>query len=110
MSDTPSPSDGAGGKRHAARILAEQAVAAQAAGDDDEAERLFGEAQRIDPEAVIAVLEERVDSPNDAATGADAEPQDDAAIAAMSRTIQPGSDAPSRAGISGRGSGGDNEG
>ena len=41
-----------------ARALAEQALQAQAAGRDDDADRLFAEAQRIDPEAVADVLQE----------------------------------------------------
>lgn len=102
--------DGAAGKHGAARLLAEQAVAAQAAGDDDKADRLFAEADRADPDAVAAVLQERAGSSNDGATGADAAPQDDAEIEVMSRTVEPGSDAPSRAGVSGRGSGADNQG
>lgn len=41
-----------------ARALAEQAVQAQAAGDDAAADRLFAQAQAIDPDAVAAVLRE----------------------------------------------------
>jgi len=107
MAENLDQSDGLGDKHAAARRLAEQAVQAQAEGEDEQAERLFAEAERIDPDAVIAVLGERAGDPDDTATGADAEPQNDEEIAAMSRTIQPGADAPSRAGISGRGSGAD---
>lgn len=39
-----------------ARRLAEQALHAQARGQDDEADRLFAEAQRLDPDAVAEVL------------------------------------------------------
>ena len=109
MSDELDQTDGTAGKREAARSLAEQALKAQAAGDDEEAERLFTEAEQTDQEAVIAVLQERSDDANEPSTDAETEPQNDEEIAAMSRTIQPGSDAPSRAGISGRGSGADNE-
>ena len=42
--------------------------------------------------------------------GADAEPQDDDEIAAMSRTIEPHGDAPSRSGLNGSGTGSDNQG
>ncbi len=63
MSDSIDQSDGIGGKHAAARQIAEQALRAQAAGDDDEADRLFAEANRIDPEAVAAALEERSDDP-----------------------------------------------
>ncbi len=104
MADELDQSDGVGGKHGAARTLAEQALRAQAAGDDDEADRLFAEADRIDPDAVVAVLQERA---SDAPRAVDTEEQDDDEIAAMSRTVQPGADAPSRAGVSGRGSGAD---
>jgi hypothetical protein len=102
--------DGAAGKHGAARLLAEQAIAAQAAGDQDKADRLFAEADRADPDAVVAALQEHAGDPDDGATAADAGPQDDAEIEAMSRTVEPGSDAPSRSGMSGRGSGADNQG
>lgn len=105
MSDDLDQADGAGGKHGAARQLAEQALRAQAAGDEEEADRLFAEAERADPQAVAALLEERRDD-----QGAALAPQDDAEIAAQSRTVEPGADAPSRAGISGRGSGADTQG
>jgi len=107
MSDDLDQSDGAGGKHAAARQLAEQALRAQAAGNAAEADRLFAAAERADPQAVIAVLEEHQ---GDLAPAGDAGPQDDAEIAAQSRTVEPGADAPSRAGISGRGSGADTQG
>ncbi len=112
MSDDLDQADGAGGKHGAARHLAEQALRAQAAGDEEEADRLFAEAERADPQAVAALLEERRDDGGAAlAPQDDAEaPQDDAEIAAQSRTVEPGADAPSRAGISGRGSGADTQG
>lgn len=104
MADELDQGDGIGGKHGAARRLAERAVAAQAAGDDDEADRLFAEADRADPSAVEAVLSEAVVTRQPVRpAGRDRE------VAAMSRTISP-HDSPSRAGISGRGSGGDNEG
>lgn len=106
MSDELDQTDGAGGRHASARQMAEQALRAQAAGDQDEADRLFAVAERVDPEAVIAVLQEHSQDP---VTNADAGPQDDAEIAAMSRTIEPGADAPSRSGISGRGSGADTQ-
>ena len=107
MDDGLKQGDGIAGKHGAARALAEQAVAAQARGDEDEADRLFAEADKADPDAVIAVLQER--SGDRTRGGADTVPQDDEEIAAMSRTVEPKSDAPSRAGLSGRGSGADNE-
>ncbi len=118
MVDELDQTDGIGGRHGTARHMAERAVRAQAAGENEEAERLFTEAGRIDPEAVSAVLAERAADPvadptadlGDGATGADAGPQDDREIAAMSRTVEPGSDAPPRAGITGPGSGGDQQG
>lgn len=89
------------------RQLAERALRAPATGDDDEADRLFAAADRADPQAVVAVLEEHRD---ESTAGGDAGPQDDAEIAAQSRTVEPGADAPSRAGISGRDSGADTQG
>ncbi len=47
-----------GGRMNQARALAEQALRAQAAGLGDEADRLFAEAERIDPQEVANVLEE----------------------------------------------------
>ena len=109
MSDKYDQPDGTASRHQTARTLAEQAIRAQAEGDDDTADCLFGEAARIDPEAVANALANAASDPADTATGTDAAPQDDNEIAAMARTVQPGSDAPSRAGIGGRGSGADNE-
>ena len=109
MNEELAQGDGIAKKRGIARHLAELAVEAQAAGDDDRAELLFAEAEKTDPEAVAAFLADRAANPNDTATGADAEPQNDEEIAAMSRTVQPGSAAPSRADITGPGSGADGE-
>lgn len=107
MTEELDQGDGVGGKHAAARQLAEQALRAQAAGDEDEADRLFAAAESADPDAVVALLQERAaDAPAQAAF----QPQDDAQIAAMSRTIEPGADAPTRAGVSGRGSGADTQG
>ncbi len=50
-----------------ARALAEQAIHAQAVGEIEEADRLFAEAQQLDPEAVAVVLDE-----HDAALAPDA--------------------------------------
>lgn len=105
MTEELDQGDGAGGKHGAARQMAERALRAQADGDLEEADRLFADAERADPQAVAAVLQEHADEPS----AADMAPQDDDEIAAMSRTIEPGR-APSRAGMSGRGSGGDNQG
>ena len=106
MADDYQERDGTAGRHQTARSLAEKAIRAQARGDGDEADALFAEANRIDPEAVANALSEGV---TDRVQGEATEPQDDAEIAAMSRTVEPGSDAPSRSGIGGRGSGADNE-
>ncbi len=106
MSDELDQTDGIGGKHASARQMAEQALRAQAAGNGEEADRLFAAAERVDPQAVIALLQERS---GDAPATADTAPQNDEEIAAMSRTIEPGADAPSRTGISGRGSGADTQ-
>ena len=98
--------DGEGDRHLTARQLAEQAISAEESGDADEAERLFAAADRVDPGAVVAVLQERASEPP---ANKPTEEQDDDEVAAMSRTVQPGSAAPSRAGISGRGSGADSE-
>lgn len=105
MSDDVTP-DGEASRHLTARQLAEQAIAAEKSGDADEAARLFADADRVDPDAVIGVLQERANEP---ASNAPTEEQDDEEIAAMSRTVQPHSAAPSRAGVSGRGSGADSE-
>lgn len=91
--------------RHAtARSLAEQAVAAQARGDDSEAERLFAQAASIDADAVANALERAPEG------GGDAAPSNDDEVAAMSRTVEPRSSAPARSGITGSGSGADAQG
>lgn len=110
MSESYEQPDGTAARHATARSMAERAIEAQAAGDDEEADRLFNEAARIDPEAVADVLASQADDPADSATGLDMAPQDDEEIAAMSRTVQPHSDAPSRAGVSGSGSGADGQG
>ena len=109
MSDDYQESDGTGARHQTARSLAEQAIRAQAEGDDDQADELFAQASRIDPDAVANALADANANPDDTSTGTDALPQDDKELEAMSRTVEPGSDAPSRAGIGGRGSGADNE-
>lgn len=113
MSDTRNPGadvghepEGLGNRHEAARTLAEQALRAQAAGDDDEADRLFAQASSIDADAVINALQQGSADLAAAEVG----PQDDEGIAAMSRTIEPNSDAPPRGGITGEGSGADAQG
>ena len=91
-------------KHGQARRLAEAALREQSAGNDAEAERLLDQATRTDPEAVANVLQER-----DAALRADLGPADDREVAEIGETVSPKTDAPSRAGITGAGSGADAE-
>lgn len=107
MSDDLESGDGIAGKHGSARQLAEKALEVEATGDEEGAERLFAEAERADAEAVITVLAEHA---NDPPRAVDTEEQDDDEIAAMSRTVEPGADAPSRAGVTGPGSGADGQG
>ena len=93
-------------KHEQARRLAEAALRAEREGNDAEAERLFQQAERTDPEALANVLQER-----NAALAADLtdRPGADDEVAAITGTVEPHSDAPSRSGISGSGSGADSE-
>lgn len=93
-------------KHEQARRLAEAALRAQQEGNDAEAERLFQQAERTDPEALVNVLQERGAAPAPDLAG---RPGADEEVAAITETVQPHADAPSRAGISGHGSGADNE-
>ena len=93
----------AGDARHeAARNMAEAAMRAEAAGDVEQAAALLDQAQKTDPDAVVETVSENPD----AIPSVD----DDAELSTMSETVVPGSDAPSRAGITGSGSGADNQG
>jgi len=56
MADTNDPN----GKRRPARALAEQALHAELTGDQEKAEELLAEAQRIDPGETLEVLQERI--------------------------------------------------
>ena len=100
MSDS-SNDDGA--KHESARHEAEAALRAQERGDNAEAERLFEQANRTDPEALEDVLQEGgAPLPSDTAGI-----PDDEEVARISREIKPHSDAPSRSGITPSGSGAD---
>ena len=109
MSDLTDGDGDAGTEKHGqARALVEAALRARRDGADDQADLLMEQARRTDPEAVENVLMEiepdglAPDEPLlvDAASN-------DREIELMSRQIEPGSDAPSRAGITGSGSGAD---
>jgi hypothetical protein len=111
MYDTVHPSDSLAKRYGTGRALAERALAAEAAGDQEEADRLFAQANDVDPMAVAELLAERRGEQQGPGEGGDAgPPQRDEEIAAMTRTVEPGQDAPSRAGITGYGSGADAEG
>jgi hypothetical protein len=103
MSENLNQGGGADDRHEAARHMAEAALRAEAAGDTSQAERLLEQAEKTDPDAVIEVVSEQGDM-------AIPEAVDDSELSVASQTMQPGSDAPSRAGISGSGSGADNQG
>jgi hypothetical protein len=101
---------GSEGKHGQARALAEAALQARDAGQDARADMLLDEARRTDPEAVENLLMELGPhelEPRD--RGLEDGPATDEEVAAISRTLRPNADAPSRAGIRGSGSGADNQ-
>ena len=106
--------DGDGGdaeRRGQAGSLLEAALHARRAGGDDRADLLMEQARRTDPLAVEDLLSETGPqelSPDGPAL-ADG-PASDREVELMSRQVEPGSDAPSRAGITGSGSGADSQG
>ncbi len=103
MNDTSNQDGGADERHEAARHMAEAALRAEAAGDTAQAESLLDQAERTDPDAVVDVVSEQSDMPMPAI-------DDDTELSVASETVEPGSDAPSRAGITGGGSGADNQG
>ena len=103
MADIQAPDNFGEGKHGQARRLADAALTAQREGRHEDAERLLDEAQRTDPQALEEALSEsRIGAKLDAA-----EITTDEEVARISRTIEPGSGSPSRAGITGSGSGAD---
>lgn len=94
------------GKHGRARQLAEAALRAEREGDSEKAEALFAEAERTDPMAVINLLQEREDQPGALSRDATDDPSDEE-VARLTNQIEPQSDAPSRANVTGPGSGGD---
>ena len=93
-------------RRTTARGMVAKAEDARSAGNDDEADRLLDEADRVDPQAVGDALaaegpHAEIAGEPDAASDADEE------VRLMTATVEPHSDAPSRAGITGEGSGAD---
>src|SRR5579863_7877762 len=63
--DNATPADE--GRKPQARRLTEQAIEAERRGDEAAADRLFAEAERIDPDTVIAVLDEQIAAAPEAA-------------------------------------------
>ncbi len=104
MSDTQGTDEVDTGKHGGARALAQAATRAQAEGDPTQAEALLDQAQRTDPDALADALSQADTTP---ALATDTQPGEDEEIAAISRTIATNADAPSRAGITGSGSGAD---
>ena len=106
--------DGAGiasAEKHGqARSLVEAALRARRNGEDDRADLLMEQARRTDPQAVEDLLMEV--GPGEISPDSDVEngPANDREVELMSRQVEPGSDAPSRAGITGSGSGADSQG
>ncbi len=98
MTDANDGPDTGASERRRARALAEQAMHAQAAGRDAEADALFAQAQQIDPDAVAAVLEE-----HDAALAPDARdrPTADQDAERLARHVGPPGDAGSYPGSTG---------
>ncbi|MCE2575586.1 hypothetical protein [Komagataeibacter sp. FNDCR2] len=106
INDDDRPDDAGEGKHGTARRLAEAGLRAEREGDQARADELFDEAERTDPEALENVLMENP-APRRRVSGRGF--GDDRGVARMSRTVEPGSDAPSRAGITENGSGADSE-
>lgn len=94
------------GKHGQARQMADKAMELEARGNQEEAERLYDEATRADPEAVAAALHEAV-TPR--LTPEETRPARDREVAAMTREVRPRADAPDRAGVTGPGSGADGQ-
>ncbi|MQR99653.1 hypothetical protein GFJ39_10690 [Gluconobacter sp. AC10] len=94
------PFEGEDRKYQVATEQAEAALRARQIGDDALAERLLKAAERTDPEALANVLQRDIDSPDSRFPNHRTPPAaSDDEVAAITRTVQPGSDAPSRAGI-----------
>lgn len=112
MSDLVDGGDDAGAEKHGqARSLVEAALQARRAGEDDRADLLMDQARRTDPQAVEDLLMEiGPDELSPDGSGLADEAGSDREVELMSRQIEPGSDAPSRAGITGSGSGADGQG
>ena len=105
MSDSTQGQDEVdGGKHGGARQIMDAAHRALAEGDDMRAGDLMDQALRTDPHGLADALTQDDTAPAPPGDGGMASDED---VAAISRTIQPRADAPSRAGITGSGSGAD---
>ncbi len=112
MSDLMDGNGDAGAEKHGqARSLVEAALRARRAGEDDRADLLMEQARRTDPQAVEDLLMEIGPSELSPDEPDMVDPEtSDREVALMSRQVEPGSNAPSRAGITGSGSGADSQG
>ncbi len=110
--DDQTGGDGPRDKHGDARAIAEAALRAREAGDGDRAELLMEQARRADPQAVEDLLQQ-ADVEPDAIDPAPAEQGGSDAVdhelELMTTQVQPHADAPSRAGITGSGSGADGQ-
>ena len=105
MSDSTQGTDEVDTNKHgSARQQVDAATRAQAEGDDTRADDLLDQAMHTDPDGLADALAQDRDA---APLPGYMDAPDDEAVAAISRTIQPHGDAPSRAGITGSGSGAD---
>ena len=104
MPDTQGTDEVDSNKRGSAGLEVDAAARAQAAGEDGRAADLLDQALRTDPDGLADALAQDRDAPP---LPGDMDAPDDDAVAAIGRTIQPHAGAPSRAGITGSGSGAD---
>ncbi len=108
MSDSSDAPGREQAKRGRAEQLADRAFEARQGGADETAREADDEALRTDPEGLVNRLEAERDDPASGPSGVDDSDASDEAVHAITGTVEPGSDAPSRAGITGSGSGADN--
>jgi hypothetical protein len=111
MADLNDGAHNAGAEKHGqARSLSEAALRARRNDKGDRSDFLMEEARRTDPQAVEDLLMEIGPGKILPDGDVDSAPSSDREVELMSRQIEPGSDAPSRVGITGSGSGADSQG
>ena len=108
MADVSDRPDREGVRRGQAENRADRAAEARRDGSAAYAEREEDEALRTDPEGLANELAAADAAPPEPTADASDHDDGDEAVHAITGTVRPGSDAPSRAGISGSGSGADN--